>query len=282
MSSRRTLILIAAIAIGGLAAFALFNYVGGIEDRANENAERVDVFVVRRDIPKGLPGEQAQADGFIELDQIPREFRPANALPSLEQIQGQVALSNLSANQVVVAGMFVDPAEAQITFGERLNEDEVAITISVDQVRGVAGLLVPGDEVNMLVTVAAEGETQGTGEGTDPAAPPAPEDENAFTSPYTTPARYLYQSVRILAIGQTAVPEPGETVDPTNAQSGLLTLAVPPDAAQRIASVDPGSIYLSLTPPDYAPIPLPPFDVDETLPGEDGAVLTPYGPEGRQ
>src|SRR6056297_2149365 len=74
VSSRRTLILIAAIAIGGLAAFALFNYVGGIEDRANDNAERVDVFVVRRDIPKGLPGEQAQAEGFIELDQIPQKF----------------------------------------------------------------------------------------------------------------------------------------------------------------------------------------------------------------
>lgn len=282
MSSRRTLILIAAIAIGGLAAFALFNYVGGIEDRANENAERVDVFVVRQDIPKGLPGEQAASEGFIELDQIPREFRPANAIPSLELIQGQVALNNLSANQVVVDGMFVDPAEAQITFGERLNDDEVAITISVDQVRGVAGLLVPGDEVNMLVTVSAEGEADEAATPEDPAAPAPEEGTGEFATPYTQPARYLYQSVRILAIGQTAVPEPGETVDPANAQSGLLTLAVPPEAAQRIASVDPGSIYLSLVPPDYAPTPLPPFDVDETLPGEDGAVLTPYGPEGRQ
>lgn len=278
MSSRRTLILIAAIAIGGLAAFALFNYVGGIEDRANDNAERVDVFVVRQDIPKGLPGEQAASEGYVELDQIPREFRPANAIPSLELIQGQVALNNLSANQVVVDGMFVDPAEAQITFGERLNDDEVAITISVDQVRGVAGLLVPGDEVNMLVTVNAE---EGDADAAAPEAP-APTDVGELASPYSQPARYLYQSVRILAIGQTAVPEPGEAVDPANAQSGLLTLAVPPEAAQRIASVDPGSIYLSLVPPDYAPTELPPFDVDEPLPGEDPARLTPYGAEGRQ
>ena len=41
MSSRRTLILIAAIAVGALAAFAIFNYVGGIEDRASQDVERV-------------------------------------------------------------------------------------------------------------------------------------------------------------------------------------------------------------------------------------------------
>ena len=63
MSSRRTLILIASIAIGAVAAFALFNYVSGIEDDAYSNAERVDVYVVRQTIPKGYPGEQARAQG---------------------------------------------------------------------------------------------------------------------------------------------------------------------------------------------------------------------------
>ncbi len=39
--SRRTMILIAAVLLGAVAAFALFTYVGGIEDEANDNAERV-------------------------------------------------------------------------------------------------------------------------------------------------------------------------------------------------------------------------------------------------
>ena len=38
MSSRRTMILIGAIAVGVLAAFMIFNYVGGVEDQANEGA----------------------------------------------------------------------------------------------------------------------------------------------------------------------------------------------------------------------------------------------------
>ena len=56
MSSRRTLILIAAIAVGALAAFAIFNYVGGIEDRANEDVQRVSVIRITQDIPQGLTG----------------------------------------------------------------------------------------------------------------------------------------------------------------------------------------------------------------------------------
>ena len=38
VSSRRTLILIAALVIGALAAFLVFNYVNGADDRAQDNA----------------------------------------------------------------------------------------------------------------------------------------------------------------------------------------------------------------------------------------------------
>lgn len=271
MSSRRTLILIAAIVVGAIAAFALFNYVQGIEDRANEDAERIEVYKVAQDIPKGTPGEQASADNFIVLSEIPREFLPSNYTRDLSTIEGKVALNDLSANQVLVEGMFVDPASALITFSERLEEGEVAITIAVDQVRGVAGLLVPGDRVNVMTLQESTGdEVEGAG----------PES----VSPYANPARYLYQEVPIIAIGRSAVPQPGEDVDPDAAQTagGTITFAVPAQAAQRIASVDPGSIYLSLVPPDYEPVPLPPLDVNEPLPGEDAAVLTPFGPTGRE
>lgn len=279
MSSRRTLILIASIAIGAVAAFALFNYVSGIEDDAYSNAERVDVYVVRQTIPKGYPGEQARAQGFIVQDKIPREFLPPTAISSLDQVDGKVALTQLAANQVLVDGMFVDAAEAMIGFSERLSDDEVAVTISVDQVRGVAGLLVPGDRVNMLVTTdAVLSETSPDAEE-DPIFGFAEEEGPEAASPYSSPARYLYQKVRILAIGQNTVPEPGEVVDPTAMISdGLITFAVPAEAAQRIASVDASNIYLTLVPQEWVPVPLPPLDITELLPGEDPEYLTPYGP----
>jgi Flp pilus assembly protein CpaB len=278
VSSRRTLILIAAVLVGAIAAYALYTYIGGIEDEANDNAERVRIFKIVQDIPKGTFGDEAFAQGLIEEDVIAREYRPATAITTPAQIDGLVAISDLPANQVVVSNQFVSQAESLSTFSSLLKNNEVAISVSIDQVRGVAGLLVPGDFVNMMVTPAAPLED----------APPAG-DAQGSAEVFTQPARYLFQKVQILAIGQTRKLEPGETAatnaDGTpvasNASSGLLTFALPATAAQQIASVPSGSFYLTLVPKDYQPQPLPALDINAALPGEAADQLTPYGPAGR-
>lgn len=270
MSSRRTLILVAAVLVGAVAAYALFTYIGGIEDEANDNAARVEIFKIVEDIPKGTFGDEAFTRGLIEKDQIAAEYRPATAITDPSQIDGLVAISDLAANQVVVQQQFVTQQESLSTFSQLLSNNEVAVTVSADQVRGVAGLLVPGDFVNIMVTT---GGTEGGGGG---------------SGVYTQAARYLYQKVQILAIGQERQLEPGETAA-TNADgspvatssSGQITFVVPPEAAQRIASVESGAIYLSLVAKDYQPTVLPPLEGGEPLPGETGGELTPYGPDGR-
>jgi len=278
VSSRRTLILIAAALVGAIAAYALFTYVGGIEDEANDNAERVEIFKIVQDIPKGTFGDEAFLQGFIEKDVIAKEYRPATAITSESQIEGLVAISDLPANQVVVSNQFVSQAESLSTFSSLLKNNEVAITISVDQVRGVAGLLVPGDFVNMII-VPEPGDGEVAGGSSSPGAPPV----------YTNPARYMYQKVQILAVGQTRKLEPGETAA-TNADGtpatattsgGLLTFVVPAEAAQQIASVDGAQVYLSLVAKDYQPTAVGPLDTGGALAGETPSELTPYGPDGR-
>ena len=274
MSSRRTLILIAAVLVGAVAAYALYTYVGGIEDEANENAERVEIFKIVQDIPKGTFGDEAFAQGFIEEDVIAKEYRPATAITDPSEIDGLVAISDLAANQVVVSNQFVTQQDSLSTFSQLLKNNEVAITITVDQVRGVAGLLVPGDFVNLLVTGPSTAGEAAAGDG--------------GAAVFTTPARYLFQKVQILAVGQTRKLEPGETVatneDGTpvdQSSSGLITFVVPAKAAQQIASIDGSTIYLSLVAPDYQPTAITPLDVNAPLPGETGSQLTPYGPDGR-
>ena len=269
MSSRRTLILIAAVLVGAVAAYALFTYVGGIEDEANDNAERVEIFKIVQDIPKGTFGDEAFAQGMIEQDVIAAEYRPATAITSPSEIDGLVAISDLATNQVVVRNQFVTQQDSLSTFSQLLKNNEVAVTISVDQIRGVANLLVPGDFVNIFVTV-----------------PPDTGGEQAAV--FSQGSRMLFQKVQILAIGQTRRLEPGETAptnpDGTPASStagGLVTFVVPAEAAQQIAAVAPESFYLTLVAPDYQPTTVPPLDTNAPLPGETGGELTPYGPEGR-
>lgn len=243
MGSRRTLIVVAAVVLAALAAVTTFAYVRGIENRAFQGAELVEVFVVTQDIPKGLPGEQA-ANEFVKAAKVPRDFRPGTALTALDPLAGKVALGPLSANTILVEGQFVDPRQAQITFSQKIDAGKVAVTVSVDPVRGVAGLLVPGDRVNILV---ADGGGQ----------------------------RVLFQNVEILAIGTTAAPQPGETAEVANPGSGLITFHVPPQDASRIvfASQQGGGIYLTLVPTDNQPVPVPPINGTNLFSGG----LTPGG-----
>ena len=276
MSSRRTVILLVAIVVGALAAFLLFNYVQGIEDRANEGAERVQAFRARNEIPRGTPGETAADAGDIEEKGIPQDIRPETAITSLDEIQRKVALFDIAPGTVIVQGMFVDPATTQISFRQRLkNSNHTAMTINVDATRAVGGYIVPGDEINMMVFEERTGETA--------------EGEAAPTPGVGSPAllkkaaRYLYQDVQVIAVGQNVLLEPGEQTEAANnnQQSNLITLNVPPKAAQWIASFDQ-DFYLTLTPEEYEPKAIEPLpEVVDALPGEDPLLLTPYcGPDG--
>ena len=230
LGSRRTLIVVAAVVLAAIAAVTTFVYVRGIEDRAYDGAELVQVFVVSQDIPKGMPGEQA-ANDFIKVAKVPRNVFPATAVTALDALAGKVAIAPLAANTILVEGQFVDPRTAQVTFSQKIPAGKVAVTVSVDQVRGVAGLLVPGDKVNLLV---ADGGAQ----------------------------RVLFQNVDIIAIGSTAAPQAGETAEVTNPGSGLITFAVPPESASRIAyaATQGGGLYLTLVPTDNAPVDIPPVN----------------------
>lgn len=290
MSSRRTLILIVAVVVGALAAFGLYNYVDGLEEQAYERAERVEVWVVSEPIPKGTSADIAISQQLISKRMIPVDFRPTSFISDpTGELSGLVAVTDLAVNAIVVEGNFVAPSVATTGITNRLEEDGlVTFTLSVDQVRGVAGMLSPGDDVNIMVTRPFE--LQG-GTGPDGAPAPAQVPSGGIAAgpggvgaqmegvPYPNVARMLYQKVRILAIGTELAPDLGErdteAVQQVSAL-GLVTLAVPPESALRLASTDPNTIYLSLVPKSYEPKAMAPIDPTEVLPGEDPARLTPY------
>jgi Flp pilus assembly protein CpaB len=178
---------------------------------------------------------------------------------------------------------------ATTSFRDRLQDDLVAVALPIDGVRAVGGLLQPGDEVNILVT------PDGVSDLTLPEAQASGNAAAIFASgdvpPYDKSARYLYQKVRILSIGDQVRPVPGEPVkesDGTQTSTsggGTIVFEVPAEAAQRLVSIDPANIYLTLIPETWTPRAIGPIPNDELatnkpLPGEDANALTPYGPAG--
>lgn len=244
--SRRVLIVLVAVALAGVSAFAAVNYLSSADSRALGNAEMVEVFLVKKDIAKGLPGEQALDEGYVVKDRIPKKFYPAKAVVNAQILRGKVALAPIPAGLPVVDGAFVDPRVATVSFAQRIDKGMEAITISVSDTQGVARLVVPGDHVNMILTM-----------------PVNPADENSQQS------QFVLKNIEVLAVGnavqlqpgeQAAQPAAGEEAVPV-AQSGLLTLSLPSQDTERVTLAQTlGAIHLTLVPPDFAPAAVPPVN----------------------
>lgn len=245
MSNRRVLILVVAVALAAVTAFVTFNYVNSADERALGDAELVEVFLVKQDIPKGFPGERALDEGYIAKDRIPRKFYPAKAVVDVQTLRGKVAIAPLSAGVPVVDDNFVEPRIAQESFAQRIDKDKQAVTLSVSAVQGVARLIVPGDKVNMLIT----------SDSGDPAA--------------GLQTQFVLQGIEVLAVGNSTELQPGEAAPAQAAaagtaqtlDSGLITFAVPALDAERVVHASQsGAIHLTLVPPDFTPGPVPPVN----------------------
>ena len=255
MSSRRVLILVVAVALAAITAFATFNYVDSADERAMGDAELIEVFLVKQDIAKGFPGERALDEGYITKERIPRKFYPATAVVNVQTLRGKVAVAPISAGIPVVENSFVEPRVARESFAQRIDQGMQAVTISISDVQGVARLIVPGDRVNMLITLSD--------------AAPGPNGAPAPAGTSTT--AYVLQGLEVLAVGNSTELQPGE-VAPAPAEgaaagqvqtvdSGLMTFSVPAIDAERIVHASKsGDIHLTLVPPDFTPAPVPPVN----------------------
>lgn len=301
MNSRRTVILLIAIVVSAVSAFGLSQYIKGLEDDVYSGAALGQMWVVAIEIPKGTPAEQAIGQGMIVPRDLPVEFIPQTAIKNPgEELNNLVAVVDLPVAHNLVAGNFVAPNVVSTGITDRLEErDMVTLTFTVDQVAGAGGFIQPGDFVNLLAVrpyvwpekeeEAAAGEDGGGnlgGSTKDEGLPDFgfsfyvnPLPESAEESNYLNSARYVYQKAEVLAVGNALPLDLGESEidDPAAVlNTGLITLAVPPDAVQRVIAVGMENIYLSLVPPSYEPIPLLPIDISEwVFPGEDER-LTPY------
>ena len=252
MRNQRIPILAVAVALAGVCAFATFNYVSSADRRAQGDAELVSVFVIKKDIPKGFPGEDALDAGYIGKESMPKKLYPAKALIDAQTVRGKVALAPLAAGLPLVDGAFVEPRLAQESFAQRIDKGMQAVTLSVSDVQGVARLIVPGDHVNLLLTTE------------DPAAPAGGEGAEQVTG-------FALQNIEVLAVGNATELQPGEMAPIAQTseaagtvatiESSLITFEVPAlDAARLVHASQSGPIHLTLVPKDFTPENVPPVN----------------------
>jgi pilus assembly protein CpaB len=257
--------LILAVALAGVAAFATYTYLSSADERANQGSTLRDVLVLKHDIAKGTKGVEAIKNAGIGAVQVPERLVPSGAITDVNSINQLVAITDFKAGALLQQGMFVDPTVAQTSFADRLEAEKGkhAISISVDQVHGVGGFITPGDYVNLIISVPPTA----LGETAAPADAAAATNANGTADPNSAQSTvYLLQKVKVLAVGTSVIPQAGEAstaeADATTTQNtGLITFAVTPEEALKIAKAQTaGTIYLSLVPDDYQVTPIVPIN----------------------
>lgn len=222
-----------------------------------------------------IPEHAHIVPAMLDVVQKPQDQVPSDALSNTGDAIGLVAASDIPEGSVVtpaqLAHLSTPPPPALI-----VPKGMRAVTISIDQVKGVAGLLRPGDHVDVI---AIPPRTAGA-----PAAYTILRDINVLavgSATWTVAPEIIPNAVATPNPGQPAAPA---TPAPPMVQPATATLSVTPSQADLLASADINAIVrLALRPQGEPkgsepaetliyPTPLPP-------PSQPKAAA-PHGPTG--
>jgi pilus assembly protein CpaB len=195
-------LLLIAIAMGGVAAYLAREWIA-----AHAVPASAQTTVVVAAVPLGF-GTTLNRENVTEISWASGKM-PEGAYATKDELfkEGRrVALGPLQRNELVLKTKITGPGQ-RASLSALLDEGKRAVTVRVDDVRGVAGFVLPGDRVDVVLIRSVPG-----------AGGPA---ENI--------SDVLLQHVKVLAVDQL-VNERQET--PTIAKA--VTLEVDTDQAQKI------------------------------------------------
>ena len=102
---RRALVLLVALVLAGVAAFAVFQFLSGIQSEVEADREKVTVFRAGSAIPEGAQGSQILQQGVITQGEENTEDLPLGAVTSEEQLQavlgGRLAVGPIDQNEII-------------------------------------------------------------------------------------------------------------------------------------------------------------------------------------
>jgi pilus assembly protein CpaB len=230
MRSKVVLVIIAVV-LGGVAAFAAFSYLGALQRQAQAGSTMTDVLVATQDIPRGMSANDLLSSGYVTVEKMPLRYIASGAISSTRSVLDRVLAVPVSKGEVLTTARFQYPSQAGLAFS--VPKGFLAVTIPVDDARSVAGLVKAGDRVALLATVSSKG---GAGDGQ---------------------TKIIVPGARVLAVGQSTGTESQGT--PTQASSGIgaqassnqtaktVTLAVSSvDAEKVVFAAESGSVWLAL------------------------------------
>jgi pilus assembly protein CpaB len=212
---RRLLLFVMALAMAGLAAFVTKMYLdrktAELEARFVDRTEKTRVVVPRRNLPAGT---RVRTEDFaarpMQADMVP----PDTVLPGdIERALGQSLKLALPLGRPLLWGYLSSGANP--SFSDMLDEKRRALTIAVDELNSISGMIRPADRIDLFVV------------GSDPTGGPGAVREGKVANP-------LLQDVRVKATGNIVRRETGQDGKEYDRRYSTLTLDLLPDEIGKV------------------------------------------------
>jgi pilus assembly protein CpaB len=209
------LILLVAVVMGGVAAFLARNWLLS-RTQATATASTTSIVVAAKQLPFATP---LNDNNVVEIPWAAKVV-PAGSFSSKKALfkdGRRVTLAVIQQNEPILESKLTGPGQ-RASLATLLDKDKRAITIRVDDVRGVAGFILPNDRVDVVLIRAAT-DTSGHRQ-----------------------SDLLLQDVKVIAINQIS-----STTKDQPIVARAVTLEVTPYQAQIISlAVSVGSLSLIL------------------------------------
>ncbi len=219
MSPRTIMITLLALVFGGSAAVGVSSF---IKNPPSIQSDVVPVVVAAVDIVRGgtITGE------LIKTRNYPRDLIPTGAILKKEDAQDRSAFTTLVVGEPLLESKL--SPKGQRGLASLVADGMRAFTITTNVASGVAGFILPGNKVDVLLTFANVGTNKD------------------FTGGGSTTT--LLQNVEILAVDQKVEAPADNKVDTTNLRSVTL-LVTPSQAAKLSLGQNKGTLHLTLRNP---------------------------------
>jgi len=215
MRSNNILILVVAIVLGGIAAFLARNWL--LSQTQVSRSVEGRIVVATKALSFGTP---LSDDNVVEIVWGGRDL-PDGAFASRQELfkDGRRAmLATVARNEPILGSKITGPGQ-QASLSSTIEGGKRAVTVRVDDVRGVAGFILPNDHVDVVLIRSANN----------------PARRESYSD-------LLLQNVKVIAIDQVAAEQKER---PSVAKA--VTLEVTPSQAQQIAlATEIGTLSLIL------------------------------------
>lgn len=146
----RLIAAVSAVVLALVGTVALIAYVRGADARALEGTRTVEVLVAKQSIAKNTPA--ADLVGLVAVKALPEMAVLPDRVTSLDQLAGQVAITELLPGEQLVGARFADPTSARSRDQGGLPEGKQEVTIQLEPQRALGGHVAPGDTVGVLLS----------------------------------------------------------------------------------------------------------------------------------